>query len=141
MENIQFNYLVAVPELGNRTALKTFLKKMVKGEGYSLSALQVIFCSDEYLLRMNRQFLNHDYYTDIITFPLHEQGEPIEAELYISVDRTRDNAASLGVSRSKELHRVIFHGLLHLLGYKDKLKADQEAMRAKEEFYLSRYKK
>lgn len=141
MENIQFNYLVPVPELINRTKLKSFLKSMGKKEGYALSSLRVIFCSDEQLLKMNQQFLDHDYYTDIITFPFNSSGEPIEAELYISVDRTRDNAANLGVSKSTELHRVIFHGLLHLLGYKDKLKADQEIMRVKEDFYLARYKR
>lgn len=141
MANIQFNYLVAVHELTNRTGLKSYLQQIAKKERFSLRDLQIIFCSDEYLLRMNQQFLKHDYYTDIITFPLSKPGEPIEAELYISVDRTRDNAANLGISKSRELHRVIFHGLLHLLGYKDKLKTDLETMRAKEEFYLARYKK
>ena len=120
MSNIQFNYLMPVPELINRTELKSFLKQMVRKEKYSLISLQVIFCSDDYLLKLNQEFLAHNYYTDIITFPLNAPGEPIEAELYISVDRTRDNAFTLGVSRSRQLHRVIFHGLLHILGYKDK---------------------
>ncbi|WP_336514785.1 rRNA maturation RNase YbeY [Pollutibacter soli] len=140
MPNIQFNYLIPVPELLHRRELKSFLKKMASSEKYSLISLQVIFCNDDYLLKMNQEFLGHDYYTDIITFPLSKPGEPIEAELYISVDRTRDNASALGVSRSRELHRVIFHGLLHLLGYKDKLKTDQDTMRVKEDFYLARYK-
>ena len=98
-----------------------------------------MFCSDEYLLRINRDYLQHDYYTDIITFDLSEPGGPVQGEIYISVDRVRDNAKELAVSIQKELHRVIFHGVLHLCGYTDKTKQDQARMRALEEKYLDLY--
>lgn len=102
--------------------------------------LNIIFCSDEYLLNMNKDFLQHDYYTDIITFELSEKNAPsIQAELYISLDRVTDNATQLQVSIKQELHRVIFHGLLHLLGFKDKTKKDQEQMRTMEEQFLFDY--
>ncbi len=102
--------------------------------------LNIIFCSDEYLLNMNKDFLQHDYYTDIITFELSEKNAPsIQAELYISLDRVTDNATQLQVSIKQELHRVIFHGLLHLLGFKDKTKKDQDQMRTMEEQFLFDY--
>ncbi len=102
--------------------------------------LNIIFCSDEYLLNMNKDFLQHDYYTDIITFELSEKNAPsIQAELYISLDRVTDNATQLQVSIKQELHRVIFHGLLHLLGFKDKTKKDQDQMRSMEEQFLFDY--
>jgi probable rRNA maturation factor len=85
---------------------------------------------------MNRQFLQHDYYTDILTFDVSERGGPVSGELYISVDRVRDNAHGLGVSAVEEMQRVIIHGSLHLCGYKDKLKKQQLLMRQKEERYL-----
>ncbi len=108
--------------------------------GRQLSALNVIFCSDEHLLTINKDFLQHDYYTDIITFDLSPSGKsPLEAELYISIERVRDNAQSLGFPFYKELHRVVFHGLLHLMGYKDKKKTDQQTMRKMEDKLLADY--
>lgn len=104
-----------------------------------MAELQYIFCSDDYLLQINRQFLHHDYYTDIITFDLTEESHPINAEIYISVDRVRDNAREFGNSLRTELHRVIFHGSLHLCGYKDKNPREQELMRQMEEKYLKLY--
>ncbi len=85
-----------------------------------MAELQYIFCSDAYLLDINREYLQHDFFTDIITFDLSEKGQPINAEIYISVERVRDNAANYNSSFRKEIHRVIFHGVLHLCGYKDK---------------------
>jgi rRNA maturation RNase YbeY len=90
---------------------------------------------------MNRDFLQHDYYTDIITFGLSEKNQPIEAEIYISIDRVKDNALSLGVAYKEEMLRVIFHGALHLCGYKDKTKSEISAMRAKEDQYLQLFAK
>jgi rRNA maturation RNase YbeY len=105
-----------------------------------LGSLNIIFCSDEHLLGINRDFLQHDYYTDIITFDLSASSNaPLEAELYISVDRVKENATTLGQPFYRELHRVIFHGLLHLLGYKDKQKKDQALMREMEERLLEAY--
>jgi len=92
------------------------------------------------LLEINQQFLNHDFYTDIITFDLSEK-DSTQAEIYISIDRVKDNAKSLGTSFKSEIHRVIFHGALHLCGYKDKPGVEQVKMRQKEEFYLSKYSK
>ena len=89
------------------------------------------------MLSINNKFLGHDTYTDIITFPLNEVGEAISGEIYISVDRVRENAANEGCTIKKELHRVLFHGVLHLCGYKDKTKKDKKTMTAKENFYLA----
>lgn len=97
-----------------------------------------IFCTDKALLKINQDFLKHDYYTDIITFDLSE-GDEVVAEIYISIDRVKDNARKLGVSFQRELHRVIFHGALHLCGYKDKSPKDSTMMRNREDFYLKKY--
>ena len=105
--------------------------------------LNYVFCTDNYLLSINQQFLNHDTLTDIITFDLGEPEEhnQITGEIYISVDRVRENAVKFGVTAEDELHRVIFHGMLHLCGFKDKKKQDSAIMRAKEEECLTGYKK
>lgn len=106
-------------------------------EGYELQALNIICCNDDFLLEINQAYLQHDYYTDIITFDLSESEKTIEGELYISIDRINENAQELSVSFEQELHRVIVHGTLHLLGYLDKTEQDQEIMRSKEDTYLS----
>ncbi len=126
--------------LKQRNRLKLFLASTVQGSNRPLGSLNIIFCSDEHLLGINRDFLQHDYYTDIITFDLSPSSKtPLEAELYISVDRVKENASSLGQPFYRELHRVIFHGLLHLMGYKDKQKKDQVLMRAMEDRLLLEY--
>ena len=135
---IQFNFLEPV-DLRDRTHLKKFLATLFKKEGKPLGELQYIFCSDDYLLEINRQYLDHDFYTDIITFDLSEKGQPINAEIYISVDRVRENAREFGTSLKKEMQRVIFHGALHLCGYKDKTSAQEKEMRQMEEKYLKLY--
>ena len=136
--SIRFNFLIAA-SLTDRTRLKKFIGKMVKKEGKPLAALQYIFCSDAYLLAMNREYLHHDFFTDIITFNLSEKSQPINAEIYISVDRVRENAANYNSSFKKELHRVIFHGILHLCGYKDKKPKDAQLMRQMEDKWLKSY--
>jgi rRNA maturation RNase YbeY len=98
--------------------------------------ISFIFCSDEYLLGINQQYLEHDYYTDIITFD-DVSGELISGDIFISVDRVRENAEIYGQSFSDELHRIIIHGVLHLLGYKDKEPDQKEIMTGKEDYYLS----
>ena len=137
---IQFNFLEPV-SLKDRTRLKQFLVSLFKKEGKKLGELQYIFCSDDYLLDINRQYLNHDFYTDIITFDLSQKGHSINAEIYISVDRVKDNAQEYDSSLKKELHRVIFHGALHLCGYKDKTPSQEKEMRQMEEQYLNSYKR
>ena len=104
-----------------------------------MESLDVIFCTDDYLLEINRDFLKHDYYTDIITFNLAPPKYPVVAELYISVDRVRENAEALCISFKAEVHRVIFHGILHLCGYKDKTKKETSLIRKKENLLLTQY--
>lgn len=125
--------------LRHRTALKSFIQNIFKKEKTKLSGLNYIFCTDDRLLEINRQYLQHDYYTDIITFELSVPGAPVEGEIYLSVDRVKDNALTHETSFNRELHRVIFHGVLHLCGYKDKTTAQEKLMREKENFYLDRY--
>lgn len=99
-----------------------------------------LFCSDPYLLKLNKEFLKHDTYTDIITFDLSEKkSNMIQSEIYISVDRVKENAHTLGVSYQEELLRVVFHGALHLCGFKDKTEKDKKEMRRMEEECLSRF--
>jgi probable rRNA maturation factor len=132
---IQFNFLHPIA-LKDRAGLKRFLASLFKKEKKPLGELQYIFCSDDYLLQINRQYLNHNFFTDIITFDLSEKGQSINAEIYISVDRVRENAREFGCSLRQELHRVMFHGALHLCGYKDKTIAEKKIMRKMEEKYL-----
>lgn len=136
---IKFNYISKV-QLRNAKFLKHFLQELAKTEGRVIERVDYIFCTDEYLLSMNQQFLEHDTYTDIITFDLSET-KLIEGEIYISIDRVRDNAKVHGESFSRELRRVMFHGVLHLVGYKDKTKSESRIMREKEEFYLRLFDK
>lgn len=124
--------------LAQRAELKSFIQSIFKKEGKKLESINYIFVTDKALLDINRQFLQHDFYTDIITFDLSTSAE-VQAEIYISVDRVRENASQLGVSFKSELHRVIFHGVLHLCGYKDKTKAESEKMRKMEEVYLKKF--
>lgn len=125
-------------DLRNRTRLKRSIEMLFGKEKRTLHSLNYVFCSDERLLEINRQFLHHNYYTDIITFDLSE-GVSTQAEIYISVDRVKENARSLGVSFKSELHRVILHGALHLCGYRDKSKPEIEEMRKMEDYCLSKY--
>ena len=140
MNDIHLFCLKPVQVLKQRNRLKSFLASTTQVTKRPLGSLNIIFCDDDHLLGINRDFLQHDYYTDIITFDLsHSSKSPLEAELYISVDRVKENAASLGQPFYRELHRVIFHGLLHLMGYKDKQKKDQTLMRQMEEKLLVEY--
>ena len=125
--------------LKNRIKLKIFLTLLLKQEGFSVGDIDIVFCSDEFLLEINKDFLSHDYFTDIITFGESDSEQVISGELYISVDRVKENATTFKTSIDHELHRVIFHGLLHLCGYGDKSKKEIAIMRQKEEQYLSNY--
>lgn len=129
--------------LKNKRKLSAFLDKLVLKHRKSIkkSGFTYIFLSDEALLEMNKQFLNHDTFTDIITFDLSENDSELTGEIYISVDRVKDNAAKFETSYEDELHRVIFHGALHLCGFKDKSKADSEEMRKQEDKCLKQYSK
>lgn len=126
--------------LRGKQKLRAFIRELLNKEKKELESLSIIFCSDRQLLDINRQYLKHDYYTDIITFELPgEKPGSTTGEIYISVERVKDNAIGIGASQNKELHRVIFHGILHLCGQKDKKPADIKRMRDKEEECLSRY--
>jgi probable rRNA maturation factor len=122
-----------------RTTIKEILQELFVREGSALHSLQYVFCSDAYLLKINEEFLHHDDYTDIITFELADKGsrDGVEGEIYISLDRVKENAAGLGVTVQEELLRVIFHGALHLCGFKDKTRFQKKQMRAKEDEYLA----
>jgi probable rRNA maturation factor len=124
--------------LEKRTLLKAFIEGIFIREGKKLSSIVFIFCSDKRLLEINRQFLNHDYYTDIITFELSDTATT-QAEVYISIDRIKENAKIHQVSFKSELHRVIFHGVLHLCGYHDKTNTQKDEMRGIEEVCLRSY--
>lgn len=121
----------------DQQSLITWIETVCSLEKHKLEHLSIIICSDKYLLALNQEHLSHDYFTDIITFDLSEKATLVEGELYISIDRVRDNASSLSVTSSEELHRVIIHGVLHLLGYQDKTEDDQKIMRSKEDASLS----
>ncbi|GAB1451436.1 rRNA maturation RNase YbeY [Draconibacterium sp.] len=112
------------------------IKYLINKEIYRLGEVSIIFCSDKYLLDINVNYLNHNYYTDIITFN-YVEGDILSGDLFISVDRVKENAMEYDVIWPKELYRVIFHGLLHLVGYNDKTDEEVKIMREKEDFYLS----
>ena len=124
-----------------RTKLKAFIQTIFRKEEKKLTNLTYVFCSDEYLLDINRRFLNHDYYTDIITFDISETKGEVKGEIYISVDRVKENAKELNQNYSMEMLRVIFHGALHLCEYKDKSKSEQLEMRRREDYYLRLFNK
>jgi probable rRNA maturation factor len=138
-QEVKFFFLNKNIQLTGRTRLKKFLPTLFRKEGKQLDFLSYIFCSDDYLLGINRDFLSHDYYTDIITFDLSESIGRVTGEIYISADRVRDNSVTHGSTLKEELHRVIFHGSLHLCGYKDKTQKDQKIMRQMEDKYLALY--
>jgi rRNA maturation RNase YbeY len=129
---------VVKPKFIKSRQLKPFIKSLVLSEGLVSGDIAIVFCSDEYLLKVNQDFLNHDYYTDIITFDYCENGI-VNGDLLISLDRVLENSTKENTSFLEELHRVVFHGVLHLCGFKDKSKKDIEMMRFKESHYLNLY--
>jgi probable rRNA maturation factor len=135
---VQFHFLTSC-SLQNRGRLKMFILSIFKKEKKSLEQLSIIFCDDNYLLGLNRRFLQHDFYTDILSFPLSNANQQLIGEIYISVDRVRENALSYGSTLKAELHRVIFHGVLHFCGYRDKSTADKMTIRSLENKYLKAY--
>ncbi len=117
---------------------KAWLSEVAKQEGKKILELTYVFCSDEYLLQINQEYLNHDTLTDIVTFDNSEDPKKIEGDIFISIERVKENGDKLGTSET-ELERVMVHGLLHLLGYKDKKKEDKALMTEKEDFYIKQY--
>lgn len=125
-------------KLKNKTHVKRWITETITTEGFRLKELNYIFCSDDYLLQINRQYLNHDTLTDIVTFDNSEEPGTITSDIFISIERIKENAVKFDVSETDELHRVIIHGALHLLGYKDKTKTAKAEMTQKEDFYLTK---
>jgi probable rRNA maturation factor len=152
MATITFHELTPVPWFRDRRLTKALLIELFKKERTPVAEVSYVLCDDEYLLQINRQFLKHDDYTDIITFDLggeignhQSQGEapataPKVGEIYISIERVADNARQLKTEREEELRRVMIHGCLHLCGYKDKLNEEKAVMRKKEDQYLRLFK-
>lgn len=136
-ESIHFFTEDTTYQLRQRIEIRSWLKSIAKKEKYSILELNYIFCSDEYLLQINKDFLDHDYYTDIITFDNSEVKGKIEGDIFVSIDRVRDNAQQQKTSLKDELHRVLAHGLLHLTGYKDKTSEENKMMRKKEDTALA----
>ena len=125
--------------LKQKQKIRQWITATAKAEGLSrIGELNFIFCSDDYLLDINKQYLNHDTYTDIVTFDNSEQEEVVAGDIFISIERVRDNAQKFGVAEWDELCRVIIHGVLHLCGYLDKTKKDKALMTEKEDEYLGR---
>lgn len=143
--SIRFHHADKSCPLAHKRALRQFIENRCTRQGHKgQRQISIIFCSDDYLLGINRQFLHHDYYTDIITFPLTSTPQLLEAEIYISIDRVKENSlqfagAAKASAFKQELHRVIFHGVLHLLGYGDKTSAQKKTMRAAEDQWLKLY--
>jgi len=138
MPAIQFFEEDIVYKLKNKTAVRHWITETIQAEGYKLKELTYIFCSDSYLLQINQQYLSHDTYTDIITFDNSDIAKTIVGDIFISIDRIRENALQFSKSETDELHRVIIHGALHLVGYKDKRPADKKKMTLKEDIYLNK---
>lgn len=139
MNNIYFHDLDIRSKLKNRRKFKIFLSKIFRKERKIISRIDIIFCNDEYLLSLNREFLNHNYFTDTLSFHLSPPEEPITGEIYISVNTVYSNSAILDTSYQNELNRVIIHSCLHLCGYRDKPKSEFAIMEHKQEKYLNNW--
>ena len=123
-------------QLISQNSLSVWIEKTIENEGATLGAVSYIFCSDDYLHQMNVEYLNHDTLTDVITFPYNDN--PIEGDIFISIDRVKDNAQDLNIDFNDELHRVMIHGVLHLCGYSDETDEQEAEMRQKEDEYLKK---
>jgi rRNA maturation RNase YbeY len=131
--NIDSKYIIK-----EKRKLTNWIKLCINEENKTLDTISFNFCTDEYILQLNNDSLQHDYYTDIITFELNDKNKPIEGDIYISIDRVKDNAKTLNTLFTTELHRVLIHGVLHLCGYKDKSKKEELLIREKENYYLNK---
>jgi rRNA maturation RNase YbeY len=138
-ENITFyNEDIEMPNV-DLTKINIWLFSLIEKTEFELESLNYIFCTDEYLLEVNKEYLDHDYYTDIITFDNADEEGVIESDIFVSLERVAENAKEMNIEFDKELLRVLAHGLLHLLGYKDKTEEEAKIMRTKEEEYMLVY--
>ena len=120
--------------------IKSWLSSLIDKHSQQLVEINYIFCSDDYLLEVNKEYLDHDYYTDIITFDNSDREEEIEGDIFVSIDRIKNNSADLHTNHLEETIRVLAHGVLHLCGYKDKTPAETSIMRAEEDKAIELYK-
>lgn len=127
-----------VPSFEISPKTSSWLEQLIIFENKKPGTINYIICDDEYLIKINKDFLQHDYYTDIITFD-YVKGKTISGDIFVSLPRISENASTLSQNFEEELKRVLAHGILHLCGYKDKTPEEQKTMRGKEDFYLSRY--
>ena len=134
--SIQFHSINIEFSLQNPSEISEWLNFTISKEGLVQEQLDISFMSDDDLLHVNKTYLKHDFYTDVITFEYNE-GNRVSGDILISLDRVKENAKELSVNFADELHRVMIHGVLHLCGYKDKTGAEQVEMRSKEDYYLS----
>jgi rRNA maturation RNase YbeY len=135
---IYYNNIDNKYTIKEKRKINGWIKLCINEEGKKINTISFNLCSDEYILQLNNEALQHDYYTDIITFELNEKNEPIEGDIYISIDRVKDNAKSLKIPFITELQRVLIHGILHLCGYEDKSTKEEKQMREKENYYLNK---
>lgn len=131
--NIDSKYIIK-----GKRKLGKWIHSCIIEEGKELESISFNICTDNYIIQLNNDSLQHDYYTDIITFELNEKNEPIIGDIYISIDRVKENSKFYQTTFIQELNRVIIHGVLHLCGYKDKSKKDEQLMRQKENYYLNK---
>jgi len=136
VNNIQIFFEKVQPIKVKKNSIKKQISRVIISESKQVGDISVIFCSDEYLLEINRQFLNHDYYTDVITFD-YVVGNVVSGDVFISLDRIKENSLLFHNQAIMELYRVVFHGVLHLIGYNDKTLEEIKEMRSKEEYYLN----
>ena len=127
---ISFNYETDF-ELSNETAISNWLSQVILSESKKEGDINYVFCDDEYILEINKQYLDHDYYTDIISFD-YSVGNELHGDVFVSIERVRENAADFDVTFDEELKRVVIHGILHYIGYKDKSEEEELLMRQKE---------
>ena len=135
---ISFNYETDF-ELENEAQYEEWISRIIESEGFDEGEINYIFCDDDYLLKVNQDYLDHDYYTDIITFD-YVKGKTISGDIFVSLPRILDNASTLSQNFESEFNRVLAHGILHLCGYKDKTEEEKSQMRAKEDFYINQFK-
>lgn len=125
-----------MPDFFKEEKVRHWLLRIARTYGKEIKNINYIFCSDEYLLQINKEYLDHDYYTDIVTFP-YQEGDYIESDIFISIDRVKDNSTQLNTEYNNEFHRVVAHGLLHLCGLGDKTSKEQQEMRQAEDLAIS----
>ena len=130
-------YFEEIDEFTFSEKTNEWIEKIIQSEKKEAGDISFIFCSDHYLLGINKEFLNHDYFTDVITFD-YVEGDKISGDIFISIDRVKENAETFNVTYKNELNRVMIHGILHLLGYKDKSVQEKQLMTQKEDEYLSK---